>query len=243
MSSALHSPARVLLVLDNTVLSEVIKLTLSHGMYFTQIARTPAEATRLLQRWHPHLAIIDMDLDGGKMLTDLGYTDARTMRVPVVALTRRGDLKTKLMAFDRGVDDILTIPFSTEELVARVLVIMRRTYRETAEFTPEIRLGELEVDILNRSARIGDHQLHLTSMEVNLLYLLAANAGRVLTRDEILDYLWGVEFVSESNVVDRHIRNLRAKLRDDWHRPRYIATVPGRGYRFLATADSTRSPD
>jgi DNA-binding response OmpR family regulator len=242
MSSALHSPSRLLLVLDHPVLAEVIKLALSHGAYFTQVARTPAEATRMLRGWRPHLAIIDMDLDGGAILTDLGYTDARARPVPVIALTRRGDLKTKLMAFDRGVDDILTIPFSSEEFIARVMVIMRRTYREMVEFTPEIRLGELEIDILNRSARIAGHALHLTSLEVDLLYLLAANAGRVLTRDEILDYLWGVEFISESNVVDRHIRNLRAKLRDDWHQPRYIATVPGKGYRFLSIAADERAP-
>ena len=128
------------------------------------------------------------------------------------------------------------MPFSPEELVARVLAIMRRTYREPAAFTPALQVGELEIDILSRSVRIAGHELHLTSLEQSLLYLLAANTGRVITRDEILDYLWGVDFISESNVVDRHIRNLRAKLQNDWKRPRYIATVPGKGYRFLPMA-------
>src|SRR5439155_6901614 len=82
----------------------------------------------------------------------------------------------------------------------------------------------------------GGLELHLTSLEQNLLYLLAANAGRMLTRDEILDYLWGSDYAAESNVVDRHIRNLRAKLQNDWKRPRYIETVPGRGYRFTPTS-------
>ena len=133
-------------------------------------------------------------------------------------------------------DDILTVPFSPEELVARILAVMRRTYREAVAFTPVLRLGELEIDILNRRVRAGGNELHLTSLEQSLLYLLAANAGRLLTRDEILDHLWGVDYVAESNVVDRHIRNLRAKLQNDWRRPRYIATVPGRGYRFVPTA-------
>ncbi|HEX8919529.1 MAG TPA: helix-turn-helix domain-containing protein, partial [Chloroflexota bacterium] len=81
----------------------------------------------------------------------------------------------------------------------------------------------------------GASDLHLTPLEQNLLYLLAANAGRLLTRDEILDALWGVDYLADSNVVDRHVRNLRAKLQNNWRRPRYIATVPGRGYRFIPT--------
>ena len=163
-------------------------------------------------------------------------------RLPVIALTRRGDLKAKLTAFERGVDDILTVPFSPEEFVARVLAIMRRTYRDAVVFTPVLRLGDLEIDILNRRVRAGETELHLTSLEQSLLYLLAANAGRLLTRDEILDYLWGADYIAESNIVDRHIRNLRVKLQNHSRRPRYIATVPGRGYRFLPRPADAPSP-
>jgi DNA-binding response OmpR family regulator len=140
---------------------------------------------------------------------------------------------TTLEAFDRGVDDILTVPFSPEERVARALAVMRRSYGAKIAFTPTIRLDELVIDILNRHVRAGTSELHLTGLEQSLLYLLAANAGRVLTRGEILDALWGVDFMADSNVVDRHIRNLRIKLGDSWRRPRYIATVPGCGYRFV----------
>lgn len=236
MSNALRSPARVLLVVDQPILAEVIKLALNHGVYRVQVAQAPSDVLTLLREWHPHLVIIDMDLTAGQILDQLKYSEPAAERVPVVALTRRGDLKTKLAAFERGVDDILVVPFSPEELVARVLAIMRRTYSEVPVFTPALQVGELEIDILNRSVRVGGHELHLTSLEQSLLYLLAANTGRVITRDEILDYLWGVDFISESNVVDRHIRNLRAKLQNDWKRPRYIATVPGQGYRFLPMA-------
>jgi DNA-binding response OmpR family regulator len=90
--------------------------------------------------------------------------------------------------------------------------------------------------ILNRSVRVHDKDLRLTSIEQSLLYLLAANAGRLLTRDEIMDQLWGADYVAESNVVDRHIRNLRIKLQNGWRHPRYIATIPGRSYRFVSTA-------
>ena len=103
-------------------------------------------------------------------------------------------------------------------------------------FPPVIRVGELEIDILHRRVRVDGQDLHLTPLELSLLYLLAANAGRVLTRDEILDDLWGGDYEAESNVVDRQVRTLRAKLQDDWRHPRYIATVPGKGYRFVLTA-------
>src|SRR5215208_3784216 len=94
----------------------------------------------------------------------------------------------------------------------------------------------MENDILHHRVRVDDHDLHLTPVELSLLYLLATNAVRVLTRDEILDDLWGGDYAAGSNVVDRQVRKLRAKLQDDWRRPKYIATVPGEGYRFVCTA-------
>ena len=151
----------------------------------------------------------------------------------MIALTRRGDLKAKLAAFERGVDDILTVPFPRRSS-SRVSWRSCDDLREAVVFTPVLRLGDLEIDILNRRVRAGDTELHLTSLEQSLLYLLAANAGRLLTRDEILDHLWGADYVAESNIVDRHIRNLRVKLQNHSRTPRYIETVPGRGYQFLS---------
>jgi len=232
----LRGPARALLVIDQPVLADVVKLALGHGHYTTRVVQTVEEASTALADWLPHLAVLDMDIAGSRILEPLADTTRKGGSLPVIALTRRGDLKSKLAAFERGVDDILTVPFSPEEFVARVLAIMRRTYRDAVVFTPVLRLGDLEIDILNRRVRAGETELHLTSLEQSLLYLLAANAGRLLTRDEILDYLWGADYVAESNIVDRHIRNLRIKLQNHSRRPRYIATVSGRGYRFLPTA-------
>jgi len=238
----LRSPARALLVIEQPVLAEVVRLALNHGHYSTRMSQTIEEASAALTGWRPHLAVIDMDIAGSAILDRLRPTlEAR--RLPVIALTRRGDLKAKLAAFERGVDDILTVPFSPEEFVARTLAVMRRSYSEAVEFTPVLRLGDLEIDILNRHVRAHGRELRLTPLEQSLLYLLAANAGRLLTRDEILDYLWGADYVAESNVVDRHIRNLRSKLQNHSRRPRYIATVPGRGYRFVpTTTDEPPSP-
>mgnify|MGYP000144329734 CR=1 FL=1 len=233
--------ARVLLVVDQPVLAGVIQLALEHGPYVTRVAAPIAEADAALGTWRPHLVIVDMDLVNGTLLDRSGTGEPGVQPSPVIALTRRGDLATKLAAFEQGADDILTVPFSPEEFVARILAVMRRSYRAEFPFKPVLRLGELEIDILNRSVRAGGHELYLTALDQSLLYLLAANAGRVMSRDEILDHLWGVDFVAESNVVDRHVRNLRAKLQNNWRRPRFIATVPGHGYRFVATSAAEAS--
>ena len=226
------APARALLVIDQPVLAGVVELALNHGTCTTRVAGNAQQAAAILKEWDPQLAVIDMDVGEAEFMDRLDQGRPRAERVPVIVLTRRGDLRTKLEAFERGVDDILSVPFSPEELVARALAVMRRTYGEVGVLTPALKVGELEIDILHRCVRAGGHELHLTSLEQNLLYLLAANAGKLLTRNEILDYLWGTDYAAESNVIDRHIRNLRAKLQNDWKRPRYIETIPGKGYRF-----------
>jgi two-component system KDP operon response regulator KdpE len=228
---------RILVVLDQPMIVELIKLTLNHGKFDLQHASSSAEALLVIDRWRPALVVLDMDLEGvdGARVMDAIGPSAATPTIPSLALTRRGDLRTKLEAFERGVDDIMTVPFSPEELLARTLALVRRSLRVSTAFAPVLKIGQLEVDILQRTVRAGTSELHLTPLEQSLLYLLAANAGRVVTREEILDSLWGPDYVAESNVVDRQVRNLRARLQNDWRRPRFIATVPGRGYRFLTT--------
>src|SRR5439155_6851383 len=127
----IEAEARVLVVLDQPLIAEVVRLTLNHGVYVTRDARDAREATTVLAEWQPHLAVIDMDLGGKELLQALGRNNGAGTRIPVVGLTRRGDLKTKLAAFEQGVDDIMTMPFSPEELLARVLVITRRTYGQS----------------------------------------------------------------------------------------------------------------
>jgi len=248
-AGSVQEPARVLIVADMPVVAETVRLTLDHGTYATRHAATTTEAREAVESWQPHLAVIDMDLGGSVLLNELGLSaDRMSTSIPVLALTRRGDLRTKLAAFEQGVDDIVTVPFSPEELLARMLALTRRAYGSVGGLVPVLKLGEVEIDILNREVRAGSSVLHLTALEQSLLYVLAAHAGRVLTRTELLDAVWGVDFISESNVVDRHIRSLRAKLQNDWKRPRFIATVPGRGYRFVpvfsdASATAVPQPD
>jgi DNA-binding response OmpR family regulator len=228
---------RALILHDRQLVVDLIELTLNHGLFVVRAARSLQEADAIMTEWLPHMAIIDMDHDDSEaLLHSIGASN--TMRgsvIPALGLTRRGDLRTKLRAFDLGVDDILTVPFSPEELLARSIVISRRATGSDRPIIPTIRLGEMEIDIVNRVVRAGASEVHLSGIEQSLLYLLASRGGRVVTREEIMDVIWGTDFVAESNVVDRHVRGLRVKLQNDYRHPRFIATVPGQGYRFIPT--------
>ncbi|HYK98679.1 MAG TPA: response regulator transcription factor [Candidatus Acidoferrales bacterium] len=224
---------RALLVIGDPPLANVIDLTLRHGSYERKTASTVSEARALVEAWKPHVLLVNIDVEGGRAMQLMERTGEQ--HPAVIALTRRADLRGKLDAFERGADDYITVPFVPDDLIARMRAVLRRTHGDPGSIVPRLRVGDLEIDVLNRRVSAGDHDLHLTSLEQALLYLLAANAGTVLTREQILDALWGTDFVIESNVVDRHVRALRAKLQNNWHKPRYIETVVGAGYRFVPT--------
>ncbi len=231
------SVQRALVLHDQRVVVDLIQLTLNHGMFVVRAARSMPEVKAILSTWQPHIAVVDMDHDDSSdLLLLLGASNTLKRSVtPVLGLTRRGDLPTKLKAFDLGVDDILVTPFSPAELLARSVVIARRGSGKTVPIVPTIHLGEIEIDIVKREVRAGNSVIHLSGIEQSLLYALASRGGEVVSREEILDGVWGTDFVAESNIVDRHIRSLRIKLQNDYRRPRFIATVPGRGYRFVPT--------
>src|SRR5438105_5240838 len=208
----LRGPARVLIVSADQPLARIVQLTLNHGVY-TSLVTSTEDAQAEIDRWKPHLAIVDIDQHDGNGLALLrrpGHPDAR---LPFIALTQRGDLKLKLEAFAAGVDDIVTIPVTPEELVARCLALMRRTYGEAVPFIPVIEISGIKIDLLNQEVRVGTSRLKLSPIEQTLLYFLASNPGKTVTREEILDSVWGADYVAESNLVDRHVRNLRVKLK------------------------------
>ena len=235
--SALVEARRALVLHDRPLVVDLITLTLNHGVFAVRAASNLAAAVTILAGWQPDMAVVDMDHDDSTAL--LGRIAASTSltrkATPVLGLTRRGDLRTKLQAFDLGVDDILTMPFSPEELLARSIVITRRATGTDRPIIPTITLGEIDVDILNREVRAGSSVIHLSGIEQSLLYLLASRAGRIVSREEILDAIWGTDFVAESNIVDRHVRSLRVKLQNDYRNPRFIETVRNEGYRFIPT--------
>ena len=228
---------RALVLHDRQLVIDLITLTLNHGLFVVRSASTLAEADAIVAEWPPHIAVVDMDHDDSTdLLLHLGASHTlKSSDIPVLGLTRRGDLRTKLKAFDLGVDDILAMPFSPEELLARSIVISRRASGIQGPIVPTVRLGEMEIDIVNRQVRAGGSVVHLSGIEQSLLYLLASRNGQVVSREDILDAVWGTDFVAESNLVDRHIRSLRVKLQNDYRHPRFIATIPGRGYQFIPT--------
>ena len=231
---------RALVLHDRQLVVDLIELTLNHGLFMVRAARSLAEAQEIVTAWSPQLTVVDMDHDDSTALLDLlgESSGLRRTGTPVLGLTRRGDLETKLRAFGLGVDDILTMPCSPEELLARAIVLTRRVAGIHMRLIPSITIGEIQIDIFNRIVTAGDSVVRLSGIEQSLLYLLASREGRVVTRKEIRDAIWGADFVGESNIVDRHIRSLRIKLQDDYRHPRFIATVPGEGYQFIPTVST-----
>jgi two-component system OmpR family response regulator len=227
-------PYRALVLHEEPVVVDLIKLTLTHGAFVARSAGSLAEAEGMLVAWTPQLAVVDMDhADSIALLGLLGASSTLKRSVtPVLALTMRGDLQTKLKAFDLGVDDILTVPFSPEELLARCIVITRRRTGTEPPIVPTIKFGEIEIDIVHHAVHAGQSVIPLSLIEQNLLYLLASRSGQAVTREEILDTIWGTDFVAEVNIVDRHVRSLRAKLQNGNRDRRFIGAVPGVGYRF-----------
>ena len=229
------------LIVMNEILGSLVALTLQHGRYETRRSTDQTECRALLNEWPPHLVFVDLDLY--EPFIDLVGRGIAQGHAPILGFTRRRDTGVKLSAYERGADDILEVPFTLDEIVARPFALMRRAHGIAVTIVPKIHLDGLEVDLIEQRVSVGGRVLNLTPIQQTLLYLLAANAGKALTREDLLATIWGGEFEIESNVVDRHIRELRVKLGDEWRAPRFIETVPGAGYRFKAQLGMSTAAD
>jgi DNA-binding response OmpR family regulator len=223
---------RCLIITEDPYLARLIDLLLDHGEYERRSFSDPSEAERAIDDWRPHLAILDVDIDEGRGIELVDRWKGRGLRLPIIGVTRRTSIQARLGAFERGIDDLLVIPFPPEELVARSIGVMRRVHGRGVSFMPEITVGPLRIDLLRQRLRADDHELELTPIEKALLYILAANAGETMSRDQLLDYIWGYDRDVGSNLIDRHVADLRAKLGDDRREPRFIQTIAGEGYRY-----------
>jgi two-component system KDP operon response regulator KdpE len=217
-------------------LANLVSVTLRHGNYETKDVTTESECRSVMTAWQPHMALID--IDHYQSFIELVGGGLQQGKMPLLCFTRKRDTSVKLNAFERGADDIVEVPFTLDEIVARPYSLMRRTRGVAPKLNARIRLAnKIEVDLLEQTVKLDEGRaLELTPIQQTLLYILAANAGEILTRETLLSSIWGSDFQIESNVVDRHIRELRVKLGDDWRTPRYIETAAGKGYRFRTEA-------
>lgn len=180
----------------------------------------------------PHLVLLDLDgLHSIETLRE--YTQGPTA-VPAIVLTRSTDLQPRLAAFANGADDVVALPIAGSEVAARLRALLRRAYGARLSFVPAVKVGDLEIDVMENRVRCGATVPDLTSTEQAILFVLASNAGHTVTREMIRRSVWGATNAPPSNIVDRHVRSLRYKLGDSWRAPRYIATVRQAGYRLVA---------
>ncbi|MGB9632729.1 MAG: response regulator [Chloroflexaceae bacterium] len=222
----------ILLVEDEVTFAETLRYNLEREGYTVLQAIDGVEGLDLARRHNPDLIVLDI------MLPRLdGFSVCRVLRqesdVPVIMLTARQDEVDRIAGLELGADDYITKPFSLGEFLARLRAILRRSEAHPRISGREVLIaGGIKVDTSSRRAWRDGAELSLAQKEFDLLTCLIRNRGIALTRDLLLERVWGAEFAGDSRTVDVHIRWLREKIEQDPARPRYIQTVRGVGYRF-----------
>ena len=225
-------PSDTILAVDDEVhILELISFNLKAAGYHVVTALTGEEALKRCEVERPSLVLLDVMLPGidGLEVCRRLKGDRMTSNIPIIMLTARGDEVDKILGLELGADDYITKPFSVRELAARVKSLLRRVAPQQESEPQTLRSGDIMIDITNYEAFKGGEKLSLTLKEFELLKVLVLSRGKVLTRDFLLDRIWGYEYYGETRTVDVHIRHLRQKLGEE----PYIETVRGVGYRFV----------
>ena len=230
---------RLLLIDDDARLSTMVGDYLrGHGFEVDCAGSLAAGRERLRQVGYDALLLDLMLPDGdGLELTRELRADARLHRLPLLMLTARGEPMDRIVGLELGADDYLPKPFEPRELLARIKALLRRA-RPAPEVSEVLRFGRLEIDLGERAARIGGRPCDLTGHQFDLLVVLAQSAGRVLSRDQIMDALTGHPLDAFDRSIDVHISRIRAAIEDDPKEPRRVLTVRGSGYVFAKKQDS-----
>jgi DNA-binding response OmpR family regulator len=222
----------VLAVDDEPQVLRFLQRALNEAGYQVMVTMNPSEVTRLVELEEPDMVLLDLMLPGASGF-DLLQRIREFSGVPVIFLTARDQPEDVVRALKLGADDYITKPFSPSELLARIQAsLRRRVLPDTIEVRPPFALGDLAIDFAQRRVISGGRLVSLTATEYKLLYELAVHSGRVLTHDQLLQRVWGPEYSGETGLVRSFIRNLRRKLGDDAHQPRYIFAEPRVGYRM-----------
>ena len=221
---------RILAVDDDPRILQYLRRALSEAGYRAIVSNDPAEAIEMLEMERPDLLILDVLFPGTS-----GFDILKRIRefsaVPVIFLTGRDEEEDMIRALKMGADDYMTKPFSPSELLARMEAVLRRRAVPDSTVHRPYATGDLVVDFVERAVTVGGQPVHLSAIEYKLLGELATHAGRVLTYDQLLERVWGPEYVSDTGLLRSSIRNLRRKLGDDARNPRYVLTERQVGYR------------
>jgi len=225
----------IFLVEDEAHIQQLIQYNLEASGFLVSAFDSGEALLRQCASIIPDLFVLDLMLPGidGLEICRRIRNDARMRLIPIIMLTARSEEFDRVLGLELGADDYITKPFSVRELVARVKALFRRT---DAVQPPEggiMRIGDLMLDPVRHEVQKRDTRIELTLKEFELLRILMQNQGKVLTRDLLLEKVWGFDYFGETRTVDVHIRYLRQKVEDDDANPLYIETVRGVGYRFV----------
>jgi DNA-binding response OmpR family regulator len=228
----------VIIVEDDEDIADSIRYNLEREGFRVRLATTGEDALNLILDRPPNLILLDLNLPhmNGFELCRRLRAESTTARVPILMLTARAEEADKVLGLNMGADDYITKPFSMRELVARVKAILRRVdslgQAAGAARSKAIACGALSLDAERREVRLGERQIDLTAKEFDLLLHFARNPGRVFTRAQLLDQVWGYSHSGYDHTVNSHINRLRAKIEGDPNHPDFIQTVWGVGYKF-----------
>jgi two-component system, OmpR family, response regulator RegX3 len=224
----------ILLVEDEPAIAEPLVESLEREGFALEVAGSVAAALEQTARLRPDLVLLDLMLPDGSGF-DVCREVRRTSQVPIIMLTARGEEADRVIGLELGADDYVAKPFSAREVVARVRAVLRRTQAvaQPAVDGP-LAVGAVRLDPATRSVTLGGEPLEVTRKEFDLLKLLMAGAGAVVTRERLIDEVWDVNWFGSTKTLDVHVSGLRRKLGDDPAAPRYIHTVRGVGFRFAA---------
>ena len=220
-----------LVVEDEENLLEALRYNLERDGYSTLTAADGAAGLETARAAQPDLIILDVMLPGLDGL-EVCRILRRETDAPILMLTAKGEEIDRVVGLELGADDYVTKPFSMRELMARVRALMRRPRRQAGSKSEPLRAGPLTLDPEAHSAWLGDDELRLKPREFDLLTLFMRNPGRAFTRDQILESLWGHNYIGDARTVDVHVRWLRAKIEAEPSSPARIITIRGVGYRF-----------
>ena len=223
---------KILIVDDDTNIAELISLYLTKEFYQVQIVEDGEQALQVFDTFQPNLVLLDLMLPGID-----GYQVCRELRkrsnTPIIMLSAKGEVFDKVLGLELGADDYMIKPFDSKELVARVKAVLRRFQPSRTDEVPAaktVQYPDLIINQTNYSVIYQGNSIDMPPKELELLYFLASSPNQVFTREQLLDHIWGYEYIGDTRTVDVHIKRLREKIKD--HNSWAITTVWGIGYKF-----------